>query len=225
MKFKCIIFDLDGTLVDTIADIAASMNRALALHSFPPLIPSEYTKIVGWGIKRLAFLALPLTEQRKESAQELAEGIAKDATRFYAESPLVYSKPYPGIPELIAELNRKHIKIAVLTNKPDPVARLVVQGLFPLGSFNAIHGDTPGVSRKPDPGVVWDMLVELDSTPRETVLVGDSEIDMETAHNANCHALGVSWGFRPRQVLEKSGAERIIDKPEELLGIVTDIYL
>jgi phosphoglycolate phosphatase len=225
MKFKCIIFDLDGTLVDTIADIAASMNRALALHSFPPLIPSEYTKIVGWGIKRLAFLALPLTEQRKEGAQELAEGIAHDATRFYAESPLGYSKPYPGIPELIAELNRKNIKIAVLTNKPDPVARLVVQGLFPLGSFNAVRGDTPGVSRKPDPGVVWDMLVEMDSTPRETVLVGDSEIDMETAHNANCHALGVSWGFRPRQVLEKAGAERIIDKPEELLGIITDIYL
>jgi phosphoglycolate phosphatase len=220
MKFKSLIFDLDGTLVDTIADIAASMNKALARHSFPPLIPSEYTQIVGWGIKRLAFLALPLEEQRKPGAEELAEAVAQDAAQFYAESPLAYSKPYPGMLEAVAELKRKKIKTAVVTNKPDPVARLVMQGLFPLGSFDRIRGDQPGTPRKPDPSVIWDILVELDGTPKETILVGDSEIDVETAHNSNCHAVGVSWGFRPRQVLEKAGADRIIDTPEELLNFI-----
>ncbi|MDR0567597.1 MAG: HAD family hydrolase [Spirochaetaceae bacterium] len=220
MKFKSFIFDLDGTLVDTIADIAASMNKALFRRGFPPLIPAEYTKIVGWGIKRLAFLALPADEREKPGAEELAEAVARDAARFYEESPLVYSKPYPGMLEAAAELKRKNIKTGVATNKPDPVARLVVQGLFPLGSFDRIRGDLPGAPRKPDPSVVWDMLIELNSTPRETVLVGDSEIDIETARNANCHALGVSWGFRPRESLEKAGAERIIDAPEELLRFI-----
>jgi phosphoglycolate phosphatase len=225
MKFRSLIFDLDGTLVDTIADIASSMNKALALHSFPPLIPSEYTKIVGWGIKRLAFLALPPGKQNQEGAEELANTIAEDAARFYEKSPLIHSKPYPGIPECIAELKGSKIRLAVLTNKPDPVARLVIQGLFPLGSFDIIHGDRAGVPRKPDPSAVWDILMELDSTPRQTIFVGDSEIDMETAHNANCHALGVSWGFRPRQVLENAGAERIIDSPEELLDLIRAIHL
>lgn len=217
------MFDLDGTLVNTITDIAASMNKALALHSFPPLIPSEYTKIVGWGIKRLAFLALPRETQGKAGAEELAATIAKDATRFYAESPLVYSKAYPGMLEAVAELRRKNIKTAVVTNKPDPVARMVVQGLFPFGSFDRIRGDLPGSPRKPDPNVVWDLLMELDVTPHETVLIGDSEIDIQTAHNSNCHALGVSWGFRPRQTLENAGAERIIDNYEELLRFIKDI--
>jgi phosphoglycolate phosphatase len=220
MQFTCLIFDLDGTLVDTIADIAASMNRALALHSFPPLIPSEYIHIVGWGIGRLAFLALPPQEQRKSGAEELAARIAEEATGFYAESPLAYSKPYPGIPDLVAELRARRMKTAVCTNKPDSVTRLVLQGLFPLGSFDVIRGDTGQAPRKPNPQVVWDILMELDSTPRDAIIIGDSEIDMETAHNAGCHAVGVSWGFRSRKVLEKAGAERIIDKPEELLALI-----
>ncbi|MDR2518971.1 MAG: HAD family hydrolase [Spirochaetaceae bacterium] len=220
MNFTCLIFDLDGTLVDTIADIAASMNRALAQYNFPPLIPSEYTHIVGWGIRRLAFLALPPQEQRKSGAEKLAAEIAERATRFYAESPLAYSKPYPGIPELMAELRARRLKTAVCTNKPDSVTRLVLQGLFPLGFFDAVRGDTNQAPRKPDPQAVWDILMELDSTPRQTIVIGDSEIDMETAHNANCHALGVSWGFRSRKVLENAGAERIIDKPEELLALL-----
>jgi phosphoglycolate phosphatase len=214
LQFKTIIFDLDGTLVNTLADIAVSMNRALEAQGFPTLPLEAYRGIVGWGIRRLAQSALPLPEQENH---RLIDTVAMDATAFYAEQPLVHSKPYAGIPELLAELRRRKLKIAVLTNKPDTVARLVLDGLFPIGAFHAIHGDMPNAPRKPDPTSVWELLVELDSTPRNTILVGDSEIDLETAHASGCHAVAVSWGFRSRETLENASAEHIIDTPMELL--------
>jgi phosphoglycolate phosphatase len=215
-RFGCVIFDLDGTLVNTIADIAESMNQALESHDFPPLSLDAYMEKIGWGIKRLAFLALPPSAQNGETV----EAVAAAASRFYAERPLVHSKAYPGIPELVTELRQKKIKTAVLTNKPDPVAKLVINGLFTPPAFDCIWGDQAGRPRKPDPASTWEILMNLDRTPRETIFVGDSEIDIETAHAADCHALGVSWGFRDRTVLERAGADRIIDRPEELLELI-----
>jgi phosphoglycolate phosphatase len=216
MRFKCFIFDLDGTLVDTLGDIAEAMNRALVLWGYPPVPPEKYAAMVGWGIRRLAFLALPADAREKETA----EALAADAARFYAETPIFYSRPYPGIPGVVAELKRRNIKTAVLTNKPDPVAALVVNGLFPSGSFDLIRGEKAGTPRKPDPASTWEILTELDRTPRETIFMGDSEVDMETARAADCHALGVSWGYRERAALEASGAGRIIDTPEDLLPLL-----
>jgi phosphoglycolate phosphatase len=218
LKFTCVIFDLDGTLVNTLEDIARSMNRALEARGFPPVPLASYTDLVGWGIKQLAFLALP-PEARDEAT---VEAVAANAARFYAEEPLVHSKPYPGIPELGAELQRRRIKPAVLTNKPDPVAQLVIEGLFPAGTFDAVRGDIAGRPRKPDPASTWELIMQLDSTPRNTVFAGDSEIDIETARAAECHALGVSWGFRAREILEKAGAQRIIDRPQELLDLIRE---
>jgi phosphoglycolate phosphatase len=218
MKIKCVIFDLDGTLADTIEDIALFMNKALELHGFPPLASGEYVKKVGWGIKKLAFLSLP-QEFRDEG---LAEKVAADAARFYEETPLVRSKLYPGIRETVAELRRKKIKTAVLTNKPDPAARLVTEGLFPPFSFDIIRGDRPGFPRKPDPASTWEILMDLDISPRETVFMGDSEIDIETAHASGCHALAVSWGFRPPDLLKETGLVRIINSPGELLDFIKE---
>ncbi|MDR1445634.1 MAG: HAD family hydrolase [Treponema sp.] len=211
-KYSCVIFDLDGTLADTIADIAASMNRALELHGFPRRPPEMYPGIVGYGIKKLAFDALP----EETGTEEIAAAIAADAARFYAEKPLVHTRAYPGIPELIAELRGKKIKTAVISNKPDPVTRIVVHGLFPAGSFDLVQGERQGIARKPDPAAVWEILVQLDKTPRDTIFVGDSEVDMETARNASCFPLGVSWGFRPVSVLEEAGAALIVDSPGEI---------
>ncbi|MDR2245366.1 MAG: HAD family hydrolase [Treponema sp.] len=216
MKYRCVIFDLDGTLVDTLGDIAASMNRALEGRGFPPLPLEAYKKIVGWGIRRLAFNALPQGDRSEETASLVAE----EAQRFYAEKPLVYSRPYPGMADLAAELHRRKMRTAVLSNKPDLVSQLVVAGSFPRGSFDLVQGESPGLPRKPDPAGAWEVLVKLDCTPRETILMGDSEIDMETAVNTGCFPLGVSWGFRPRETLEKAGAARIIGKPEELLEML-----
>jgi phosphoglycolate phosphatase len=144
------------------------------------------------------------------------------AARFYEERPVVCSRPYPGISGLLAGLSRLKIRCAVLSNKPDAVARLVIKRLFPPDSFDLVQGEIPGVPRKPDPAAAWDMLVGLGCTPREAVFMGDSEVDMETARNIGCFPLGVSWGFRSVETLEKAGAARIIRAPEELLGLIRE---
>ena len=215
LKHKGVIFDLDGTLVDTLGDISASMNQALKRRGFPELPVEEYGEKVGWGIKRLAMLALP-EEARQE---EVAALVAADASRLYAETPLVYSRPYPGMPELVGALRQKKIKTAVLSNKPDPTAQKVIAGLFPPGSFDYVQGEIIGKPRKPDPTCVWEILIELDLTPSDIIFVGDSEIDMETAISSGCFPLGVSWGYRSTEIVSKAGARRIIEKPEELLQL------
>jgi phosphoglycolate phosphatase len=213
LKHTGVIFDLDGTLVDTLGDIAASMNRALKLRGFPELPAGEYRDKVGWGIRRLAFLALP-AEARGE---ELAALLAAEAAGFYAETPLAYSLPYPGVPELLGALKRKKVRIAALTNKPDVVAQKVIAGLFPPGSFDIVQGEIPGKPRKPDPACVWELLVEMDRTPSDVVFAGDSEVDMETAVASGCFPLGVSWGYRSVETVLNAGARRIAEAPEELL--------
>jgi phosphoglycolate phosphatase len=215
MKYRCVLFDLDGALVDTIADIALSMNRALEESGFPPRKTEDYPALVGGGIKNLALNSLPEGERNEKNAEAVAEA----ASRLYRERPVVHSRPYPEIPELLSELARRKVYRAVLSNKPDPVAGLVIGRLFPAGSFDLVQGEIPGIPRKPDPGAAWDMLVQLGCTPHEAILMGDSEVDMETARNAGCFPLGVSWGFRSRRVLEEAGAARIIERPLELLEL------
>lgn len=218
LKHKGVIFDLDGTLVDTLGDIAASMNRALSLRGFPELKTEEYREKVGWGIKQLAFLCLNAASPGLSDAEETAAELAAEAAVFYAENPLVHTRPYPGIPELLSALVQKKIKCAVLTNKPDPVAQKVVSGLFAPGSFCKVQGEIIGSNlRKPDPTCVWELLVDLNLTPADIIFAGDSEVDMETAINAGCYPLGVSWGYRSAETIRKAGAKKIIDKPEELL--------
>lgn len=218
MKFKCVIFDLDGTLVNTLGDIAANMNRALEEQGFSPFPEERYMDFVGNGIKKLAYHVLP-GDKRDE---ETIEKTAALALGFYAEKPVVYSKPYPGIPELVAALQAMNVRTGVLTNKPDIIARRVVEGIFPAGSFDEVQGEIKGAPRKPDPSTAWDMMIRLGVTPRETIFAGDSEVDIETARAADCSVLAVSWGFRSREILEKAGAGRIIDTPEELLTLIRE---
>ncbi|MDR2792667.1 MAG: HAD family hydrolase [Treponema sp.] len=219
-KFKSVIFDLDGTLIDTIADITLFMNKALALHGLPLAPEEEYKKLVGWGMNRLARSVMPPELRQCAEADTLAAALAADATRLYGETPVVKTKPYSGIQELLVELKRRKLKTAVLSNKPDVLANTVVNILFPRGSFDIIRGDMAGKPRKPAPEPVWDILMELDSSPRDTVFLGDSEIDIETALASGCHAVGAGWGFRGYETLVKAGAERIIDKPSDFLEVV-----
>jgi phosphoglycolate phosphatase len=216
LRRKGVIFDLDGTLVDTLEDIAASMNRALALNGYPELPAEDYSEKVGSGIRRLAFLSLPKEERR----EEIADSIAADAIRFYSEKPLAFSRVYPGIMELMSSLKSRKIKTAVLTNKPDPVAQKVIEGLFASNTFSIVRGEIFESPRKPDPACVWEILVDFGLTPANVVFAGDSEIDMETASASGCFALGVSWGYRSREILLKAGARHIIEKPEELLDLL-----
>jgi phosphoglycolate phosphatase len=213
MKYRCVIFDCDGTLVDTLEDIAAAMNMSLVENGFPVVPVEKYRDIVGWGIIRLAELALPQAARTKENIRL----VSNCARQLMEEQPFEesLSKPYTGICELLAELKSRKIKTAVLSNKPDSVLRRIIAELFPQHSFNSVCGLRPNAPPKPDPSSVWELLADMGLNPHQAVLMGDSEIDMETARNAGCYPLGVSWGFRSRATLEASGAVRIIDTPGE----------
>ena len=215
MNYKCIIFDCDGTLVDTLDGIASAMNRALAQYGFPPAPVEQYRGMVGWGIVRLAELALPEQARREETVRE----VAAFAKKLMDEQPANLSEPYPGIRELLSELNAlrpQKLKTAVISNKPDSVLQSLMDELFGRSAFDAVYGQRLGFAPKPDPSPIWDFLADISCSPHNAILVGDSEIDIETARNAGCYPLGVSWGFRPRSVLETAGAARIIDTPGEI---------
>jgi phosphoglycolate phosphatase len=225
MRFKCVIFDLDGTLADTLGDIAAAMNHALETRGLNTLSQERYTKIVGNGLRNLAMNALPPSARDSGTV----DAVYRDALAYYREHPIDHTKPYPGITELITELRgrsdrKSAIKIAVLSNKSDPLTRTVIGRLFPLGSFDLVYGESPAFPRKPDPASTWDIITELDSSPRETLFVGDSEIDLATAAAAECSFLGAGWGFRGRPALLAAGADRVIDHPEELLELLALRY-
>jgi phosphoglycolate phosphatase len=214
-----LIFDLDGTLVNTIGDIALSMNRALEAHGFKALPTEAYPPLVGWGIKRLAYNALP--EDSRFDA--MVEAVSNDALDFYAQVPLRYSVPYPGITTLLEGLTQRGYPLAVLTNKPDPVARSVVAGLFPDIPFVLVRGDVAGEPRKPAPVLTLNVMARMGATAASTLFVGDSAVDVETAHGVSCPVVGVSWGFRGREELEISGADYIIDHPDHLWEILDSL--
>jgi phosphoglycolate phosphatase len=217
MKFTSIIFDLDGTLVDTLEDIYRAVNRSLEDYHFPIHEKEAYLLKIGKGLRNLCTQALPSESRNDEAIQKIFE----TSYRYYEEAPAAFSRPYEGIPELLSELQRTKMKLAVLTNKPDPLAQRIIAELFPAGTFSLVFGEREGVPRKPDPAAAWEILTELDTDPKHNIFIGDSEVDIESAKAAACHAVGVSWGFRDRSVLEKAGAERILDKPNDLLEIIT----
>jgi len=219
LKYKCVIFDCDGTLVDTLGDIAGAMNQALAHYGFPSVPNENYRDMVGWGIVRLANLALPEAAR----TQETVRSVSAMAQQIMVEQENL-AKPYPGIRELLAELAQlklaKKIATAVLSNKPDPALRILINELFGPQAFNQVCGLRPDVAPKPDPQSVWEILTEIGCSPSDAIVMGDSEIDIETARNAGCFPLGVSWGFRSRAILEEAGAARIIDSPDELWDLL-----
>ena len=219
MKYKCVIFDCDGTLLDTLGDIARAMNKALSFHGFPVFPQSQYRDMVGWGIYRLAELVLPQDARTENNIKTLGDC----AARFMKDEKENLTIPYPGISETLLKLSNiklphlKKIFLAVLSKKPDIVLRQVISNFFPQINFDAVYGMRPGMAPKPEPEITWEMLAEINCLPQDTIFAGDSEIDIETARNAGCFPLGVSWGFRPRKILEEAGAARIIDRPDELL--------
>ena len=216
MKYRCVIFDFDGTLVDSLEDIALALNTTLTEHGFPPAPLEKYRTMTGWGIFRLTALALPENARTEQNIRNLG-GIAG---RLMEEQKNYRSRPYPGIPELLAELKARKFTVAVISNKQDGALRRVTDSLFGPAMFDAVCGLRPGIAPKPDPSAVWELLADLDRVPGETIFMGDSEIDMETARNAGCYPLGVSWGFRSHSTLETAGAARIIGTPQEIWEII-----
>jgi phosphoglycolate phosphatase len=215
MDYGAVIFDLDGTLLDTLQDLAGSMNRVLQQLGFPGHPPEAYKYFVGDGMTTLARRALPAAERREEMVSRAAAGLRAEYGRRWQEQ----TKPYAGIPELLLALNRKEIKLAVLTNKADDFAKLVIAAYFPEISFAAVVGAQPGRPLKPDPAGALIVSRELAVRPAATVFVGDSSNDMRTATAAGMFAAGAVWGFRTAAELRETGAALLLEKPGDLLTL------
>jgi phosphoglycolate phosphatase len=217
MNYKGVIFDLDGTLLDTIEDITSALNTVMSRHGFKQFSIEEAKKMVGDGMRELMVRAKPeLTGQ-----PELIDALVNEFRQEYASVWREHSRPYPGIPELLTELNEKGLKLAVLSNKAHPFTEIMVKELLPV-PFQAVHGSQPGIPLKPDPAPARLVLQELNLRPDEVLYVGDTAVDMKTALAAGLIPVGVLWGFREARELLDNGARALLLKPADLLPLVFD---
>ena len=216
MDTGLVIFDLDGTLLNTIGDLAVACNAVLAMRGLPQHTYDEYCHFVGNGIMRLVERALP--EELRTPYTVAA--VRADFVKYYTEHIDVYTKPYEGIPELVAEIARRGVRIAVASNKFQTGTEKLIRLFFPGVEFAAVFGQREGVPLKPDPAVVEEILA-LTGVAKERVLyVGDSGVDMQTAVAAGVRSVGVTWGFRERAELEEAGARHIVDSPAGILELL-----
>ncbi|HKA86666.1 MAG TPA: HAD family hydrolase [Haliangiales bacterium] len=206
---NAIIFDLDGTLVDSLADIAAAMNHALRSVGMPPHPLARYREIIGDGVRKLAERALP------PGRADLVDKILAVYRPYYDGHALDATRPYPGIPELVAAVR---VPMAVLSNKPDEPTRAIVDALFPGAPFRVVAGERPSTPRKPNPAGALAVAAALGVAPESCLFVGDSRTDMRTAVAAGMTPIGVAWGFRPPDELRDAGARAIVAAPAEILA-------
>jgi phosphoglycolate phosphatase len=212
-SWNAVIFDLDGTLLDTVGDIAESANRALDAFGYPRHSVASYRAYVGDGLVNLAKKVLPPGSRSEPEVQRFVD-LYRDS---YAVLWRATSGPFAGVSELLDGLAKRNVPMAVLSNKRDDFTRLCVRELLGSWHFQVVRGERPGVPLKPSPDAALDVARELGFSPGQCLYVGDSEIDVETAKRAGMGCVGVLWGFRPREILVKAGAEILISEPGELL--------
>jgi phosphoglycolate phosphatase len=216
MKSKLIIFDLDGTLLNTIGDLAVGCDHMLSLRGLPTHTYEQYCSFVGNGILRLVERALP-EELRTE---EYVKAARKDFVEYYIDHIDLKTIPYDGMTELVEELRQSGAKLAVASNKFQAGTEKLIRKFFPKVEWVEICGNREGVPLKPDTALV-DLILDKTDVERENCyMVGDSAVDILTAQNAGIHSIGVSWGFRSRTELEEAGAEQIADTVEELKSML-----
>ena len=213
---KLVIFDLDGTLLDTIADLAESANYALKQLDYPTHPVDAIRTFVGNGINKLLERALPAHEQTEENIMRMRSHFVP----YYDIHNADLSTPYPGIISLLEDLQAKGILIAVASNKYQEATVKLVKQYFPNIDFVEILGQREGINDKPDPSIVFDILQKANLSKENVLYVGDSDVDMQTAINAGVDAVGVTWGFRPRAELESFRPMGLIDKAEDLLEFI-----
>lgn len=207
------IFDLDGTLIDTIADLATATNHALTQFGYPTHTVDEYRFFVGNGINRLFERALPEGEKSQENILK----IRAEFVPFYNIHNADLSRPYPGIHQMLSELQKAGMRLAVASNKYQEATVKLISQYFPDIRFTAVFGQREGVPTKPDPQVIEEIIRMADVNKATTVYIGDSSVDMETGRNARVTTIGVSWGFRPRTELEAYHPDFIADCSNDIL--------
>ena len=193
MTPQLVIFDLDGTLLDTLDDLSAAVNYAMSQRGFPQHTREEYRMMVGHGARNLMSRALPPEHAHDEA---MIEAALADFKAYYNTHIDVFTKPFPGIPELMAELHRNDIMLAVASNKFQEGTEHLIKEFFPEIPFVAILGNRPGYPLKPDPEVVGEVLRKTGLSEEDAVMVGDSDTDMETASNGGIRGIAVNWGYR-----------------------------
>lgn len=213
MNNKGIIFDLDGTLLNTLQDLADSVNSVLAGRGWPEHPVDAYRYFAGNGMTKLVTRAVPENVRNQDVLRECARAVRQEYSRRWA----VKTAPYPGILQVLDKLKQKGISMGVLSNKPHEATLEAVNHFFPDDYFQMVQGALPQKALKPDPESALDMAARMEKSPWQVYFLGDSNVDMLTAGNANMIAFGAAWGFRGRKELLESGAACILDKPHELL--------
>lgn len=216
MSYHAVLFDLDGTLLDTLDDLADASNSALGQLGFPAHPSEAYKYFIGDGVETLVRRALPADRVEPPLVSRCTE-LVREA---YAERWAVKTRPYPGVPELLDKLSDLRIPMAVLSNKPDHFTRLCVERLLPRWAFAAVVGAQPNLARKPDPAGALAIAAQLAVAPREILYLGDTNTDMQTAVAADMFPVGALWGFRTADELRASGAQMLLERPLDLLPIL-----
>jgi phosphoglycolate phosphatase len=216
MPFHAVIFDLDGTLLDTLDDIANAANRVLAARGFPTHPNPNYRTFIGEGVVKLMVRALPAAHQDEAAAQACVGAYAQEYERTWN----ALTKPYAGVPEMLDALVVRGLKLAVLSNKPDRFTQRCVSELLAKWTFDVVLGASDQFPRKPDPSSAIETAKRLGVPPAECLYIGDSGVDMQTARAAHMCSVGALWGFRSKEELLKDGAQHLINKPSEVLDLL-----
>jgi phosphoglycolate phosphatase len=216
---KVFIFDLDGTLIDSLADLAEAVNRMLDDHDYPRAPLSVFPQYIGDGVRALVTRALP----REVVDKEDIDARVAEYQKHYLDTWHDQTRPYAGINETLDDLVAHGMKLAVLSNKPDHFTKLCCSHFFPNVPFAPVLGARDSVPRKPDPAAALEICRELGMTPQDCAFVGDSGIDMATAVNAGMLPVGVRWGFRGEAELLQHGAKELVSHPDDLVCLVSQV--
>ena len=210
MKYQLAIFDLDGTLLDTLEDLADSTNYVMRSFGYPERTLAEVRRFVGNGIRKLLERSAP-----NGTPSEEIDRMFEQFKEYYGAHCADKTKPYDGIMELLASLKKKGVRLAVVSNKADYAVKALCEQYF-CGCFDEAVGERTGIARKPAPDTVNEVLKNLKIDKSNAVYIGDSEVDVQTAKNAELDCIAVDWGFRDKKVLKEAGAETIVSTPAEL---------
>ena len=213
---KLAIFDLDGTLLNTIEDLGYAANHALQAHGYPTHSIASYPFFVGNGVRRLIERVLPEDARTEATIDRLLITFKE----YYNDHNTDYTKPYEGIPELLSLLSSRGVAIAVASNTYQAATEKLISHSFPTLSFIAVEGQKEGVPVKPDPSIVFEILAKAKTPKADTIYIGDSGVDMETARRACVDSVGVTWGFRPEKELVENHADTIVNSPGDIEKLV-----
>jgi phosphoglycolate phosphatase len=211
--YRAVIFDMDGTLLNTIDDLADCMNRVLQRGGYPPHPVEAYRFFVGDGLENLVRRSLPGTELRPETIERLKEEMRAEYAEHWADK----TRPYDGIPELLGALEERKIPMAVLSNKPHPFTAEMARHYFAAEMFEQVLGAREGAPAKPDPAPPLEIAAGFGLPPRSILYLGDTSTDMQTGRGAGMFTVGAMWGFRPREELLEHGAQALVESPLEIL--------